>query len=120
MTKGASITSDCYKDGTGTIAFETQNGNGFDTNLEVLPTGQVVLGAQRDQILLNINDGLVLGSPMRLVPTESSLPACNEVRRGWLVVQDEIQTCEIGYGDCHSDVLKLCLKNQEYEWVTVA
>lgn len=121
MSASGQIVQTHYEDGTGAMGFVTLNGdsNTLEQQMTLTPGGSVVIGGDQNQIPIAKSDGLVVGTNMRIVPhdVDFEVPACNEIRRGSFVVVQEQFAC--GDEVCHQDVVKICVKDAEYHYVTL-
>lgn len=120
VSRVTSIEAESYTDGSGAMKFNTMNAETgmLSANMVLLPSNAVLIGANgQEELAVAADDGLVVNEPLRLVPLPrgEGLPACNEVKRGSMVVVEVEEEC--GPAFCHRDVLYVCVKNQEYEWV---
>lgn len=120
MSSGAQIVQNHYQDGTGAMVFSTlASDTGLQDRMVLTPSNNVIIGGDQDSIPVHKDDGLVVGTNMRIVPQQSGVvpPVCNEIRRGTIVVVQESYPC--GEDECHRDVVQVCVLDSTYHYQTI-
>lgn len=122
MSSSGQINQWNYKDGSGAMEFTVRDNNGvMNSNLYLMPSGPVVVGSSNiAAVPVAKTDGLVVTDNFKIAPLQRGVgrAECNEVRRGTIVIEEEFYPC--ADTTCFRDVMYLCVKLQEYQWVTLS